>query len=120
MCEARVVRARRVFGGLDAVAAALRDNGGTPATLYLRPWSEERVRALGALVPDATLLPLPAVGDVVGAFLPAYGAALASGTARDFAETLVPPELATRITARRRRALALPTPARAAALLFPP
>ena len=118
MCDGRVVRARRVFGGLDAVAAALRHNGGTPATLYLRPWSEERVRALGALVPDATLRPLPAVGDVVGAFLPAYGAALASGTALDFAGTLVPPELATRITARRRRALALASAACAAALVF--
>src|SRR5207245_2849249 len=68
MCEGRVVRARRVFGGLEAVAAAVRHNGGTPATLYLRPWSEERVRALGALVPDAALRPLPAVGEWVGAF----------------------------------------------------
>src|SRR5256886_356358 len=107
MCEGRVVRARRVFGGLDAVASALRDNGGTPATLYLSPWSEDRGRALGVLLPDATLRALPAVADVDGAFLPAYGAALATGAARDFARTLVPPELATRITTRRRRALAL-------------
>src|SRR2546429_1770165 len=39
MCEGRVVRARRVFGGIDAVASALRDNSGTPAALYLRPRS---------------------------------------------------------------------------------
>src|SRR2546430_13518831 len=116
MCEGRVVRARRIFGGLDAVAAALRDNGGTPATLYLSPWSEERVSALGALLPDATLRALPEVADVVGAFLPAYGAALVSGTARDFAGTLVPPELAARLTARRRRALALAGAACAGAL----
>src|SRR3989449_7766044 len=118
MCEGRVVRARRIFGGLDAVAAALRDNGGTPATLYLSPWSEERGRALGVLLPDATLRALPAVADVDGAFLPAYGAALATGAARDFARTLVPPELATRITTRRRRALALASAACAAALAF--
>src|SRR2546427_413337 len=97
MCEGRVVRARRVFGGLDAVASALRDNGGTPATLYLSPWSEDRGRALGVLLPDATLRALPAVADVDGAFLPAYGAALATGAARDFARTPGPPELATRI-----------------------
>src|SRR3989442_10954929 len=115
MCEGRVVRARRVFGGLDAVASALRDNGGTPATLYLSPWSEDRGRALGVLLPDATLRALPAVADVDGAFLPAYGAALATGAARDFARTLVPPELATRITTRRRRALALASAACAAA-----
>jgi len=118
MCEGRVVRARRVFGGLDAVASALRDNGGTPATLYLSPWSEDRGRALGVLLPDATLRALPAVADVDGAFLPAYGAALATGAARDFARTLVPPELATRITTRRRRALALASAACAAALAF--
>src|SRR3989442_1757633 len=52
MCDGRVVQARRVFGGLDAVAAALRHNGGTPAALYLPPWSEGRVRALGAPAPD--------------------------------------------------------------------
>jgi len=118
MCEGRVVRARRVFGGLDAVASALRDNGGTPATLYLSPWSEDRGRALGVLLPDATLRALPAVADVDGAFLPAYGAALATGAARDFARTLVPPELANRITTRRRRALALASAACAAALAF--
>src|SRR5207245_10084005 len=62
--------------------------------------------------------PLRAGGDVAGALRPAYGAALASGTALDFAGTLVPPELATRITARRRRALALASAACAAALVF--
>src|SRR2546427_558737 len=75
-------------------------------------------RALGVLLPDATLRALPAVADVDGAFLPAYGAALATGAARDFARTLVPPELATRITTRRRRALALASAACAAALAF--
>ncbi len=88
----RVTRARRLFGDLDGAAAALTADG-SPATVYLSPWSEDRVRALAALLPGVTLQPLPAVSDVAGPFLAAYGAALAIGTQPDFAGTLVSPEL---------------------------
>src|SRR6267378_5655225 len=59
--EGRVTRARRVFGGLDDAAAVLHENGGAPGTLYLTPWNEDRVRVLGAVLPEATVQPLPAV-----------------------------------------------------------
>ena len=116
--EGRVTRARRVFGALDDAAAALRQNGGAPGTVYLTPWSEDRVQVLGAVLPEAIVQPLPAVADVVGPFLPAYGAALAIGTKPTLAQTLVSPELGVRITARWWRELALAIVAAVAALVF--
>ena len=116
--EGRVTRARRVFGALDDAAAALRQNGGPPGTVYLTPWSEDRVHVLGAVLPEAIVQPLPAVADVVGPFLPAYGAALAIGTKPALAQTLVSPELGVRITARWWRELALAVAAAVAALVF--
>jgi len=116
--EGRVTRARRVFGALDDAAAALRQNGGAPGTVYLTPWSEDRVHVLGALLPEAIVQPLPAVADVAGPFLPAYGAALAIGTKPTLAQTLVSPELGVRITARWWRELALAVAAAVAALVF--
>ena len=116
--EGRVTRARRVFGALDDAAAALRQNGGAPGTVYLTPWSEDRVHVLGAVLPEAVVQPLPAVADVAGPFLPAYGAALAIGTKPTLAQTLVSPELGVRITARWWRELALAVAAAVAALVF--
>src|SRR2546429_100609 len=68
--EGRVMRARRLFGELDAAAAVLRENGGGGAhgTIYLTPWDEDRGRVLGALLPGANVQPLPTVAGVVGPF----------------------------------------------------
>ncbi len=113
----RVTRARRLFGDLDGVASAVASDG-SPATLYLIPWSEERAGALATLLPGVTVQPLPAVAEVAGPFLPAYGAALAIGTEPDFASTLVSPELGRGIRARHRRELGLAVGACALALAF--
>jgi len=113
----RVTRARRLFGDIEAAAAALATDGAS-STIYVSPWSEDRVRTLTALLPAATFQPLPAVADVAGPFLPAYGAALAIGTEPDFAGTLVSPELGRVIRARHRRELGLAVAACAVALVF--
>src|SRR2546426_7607829 len=98
--QGRVSRARRVFGALDDAAAVLRENGGAPRTIYLTPWNEDRVRMLGAVLPEAIVRPLPTVADVVGPFLPAYGAALAIGGKPSFAGALGSPQLGARLTTR--------------------
>ena len=116
--EGRVTRARRVFGTLDDAAAALLENGGGSGPIYLTPWNEDRVRVLGTLLPEAFVQPLPMVADVVGPFLPAYGAALGIGTKPNIPETLISPELGARITVRWRRELRLAVAAAAAALVF--
>jgi Tfp pilus assembly protein PilN len=116
--EGRVIGARRVFGALDDAAAVLRENGGVPGTIYLTPWNEDRVHVLGALLPEAIVQPLPTVADVVGPFLPAYGAALGIGPKPNIARTLVSPELGARITARWWRQLGLAIAAGVAALVF--
>jgi len=116
--EGRVTRARRVFGALDDAAAVLRENGGASGTIYLTPWNEDRVRMLGAVLPEAIVRPLPTVADVVGPFLPAYGAALAIGGKPSFAGTLVSPELGARITTRWWRALGLAVATAVAAVVF--
>src|SRR3989449_249481 len=118
--EGRVTRARRVFGALDDAAAALLENGGTSGggPIYLTPWNEDRVRVLGTLLPEAMVQPLPTVADVVGPFLPAFGAALGIGTKPNFARTLVSPELGARITARWWRQLGLAVAVGVAALVF--
>lgn len=115
--DRRVTRARRVFGNLDAAAAALKADG-NPATIYVSPWNEDRVRALAALLPGVAVQPLPAVADVAGPFLAAYGAALGIGTEPDFAGTLVSPELGRAIRARHRRELGLAVAAGVAAVVF--
>ncbi|HEX4628197.1 MAG TPA: PilN domain-containing protein, partial [Gemmatimonadales bacterium] len=71
--------------------------------IYLSPWDDGRGRALQSLLPKVAVRPFPAVGAVTDSFLPAFGAALAIGARREYAETLVPPALATRITTRRWR-----------------
>src|SRR5256885_4444048 len=114
----RVTRARRVFDALDDAAAALRENGGAPGTIYLTPWNEDRVRVLGALLPEATVQPLPAVADVVGPFLSAYGAALAIGGEPSFAGAVVSPPLGARLTTRGGRALGLAVAAAGVGLGF--
>src|SRR5256884_278648 len=116
--EGRVTRARRVFGTLDDAAAALLENGGGSGPIYLTPWNEDRVRVLGTLLPEAIVQPLPAVANVVGPFLPAYGAALGIGTKPNIPETLISPELGARITARWWRQLGLAVAAGVAALVF--
>ena len=116
--EGRVTRARRLFGALEDAAAVLRDNGSAPGTIYLTPWNEDRVRMLAAVLPEVIARPLPTVTDIVGPFLPAYGAALAIGGRPNFARTLVPPELGGRIRVRWRRELGLAVAAAAAAVVF--
>jgi len=113
----RVARARRLFGDIAGAAAALRDDG-NPTTVYLSSWNEDRSRALAGLLPGVTWHPLPAVADVPGAFLPAYGAALAIGAEPDFAETLVSPQLGRSIHGRHRRELGLAAAACAVALVL--
>ena len=113
----RVIRARRLFGDVAGAAAALAADAG-PATIYLSPWSEDRARALAALLPSVSLQPLPAVSSVTGPFLPAYGAALAIDTEPDFAGTLVSPDLGRGIRARHRRELGLAVAASTVALVF--
>src|SRR3989442_4894577 len=110
----RVRCVRRVVGTLDDAAAALLENGGATGgePIYLTPWNEDRVRALGALLPEAVVQPLPMVANVVSPFLPAYGAALGIGTKPNFARTLVSRELGARITARWWRQLGLAPPPR--------
>jgi len=73
---------------------------------------------LGTLLPEAIVQPLPTVADVVGPFLPAFGAALGIGTKPNFARTLVSPELGVRITARWWRQLGLAVALGMAALVF--
>jgi Tfp pilus assembly protein PilN len=116
--EGRVTSARRVFGALDDAAAVLLQNGGAVGAIYLTPWNEDRVRALGALLPEAIVKPLPTVAEVVGPFLPAYGAALGIGTKPNIPATLISPELGARITARWWRQLGLAVAAGIAALVF--
>ena len=116
--EGRVTRARRMFGTLDDAAAALLENGGASGPIYLTPWSEDRVRVLGTLLPEAFVQPLPTVADVGGPFLPAYGAALGIGTKPNIPETLISPEFGARITVRWRRELGLAVAAAATALVF--
>jgi len=113
----RVARARRLFGDVAGAAAALATDPG-PGTIYLGPWSEDRARALAALLPSVSLQPLPAVSSVTGPFLPAYGAALALDAPPDFARTLVSPELGRGIRTRRRREVGLAVAACAVALVF--
>src|SRR6267378_3529039 len=116
--EGRVTSARRVFGALDDAAAVLLENGRAAGTIYLTPWNEDRVRALGALLPEAIVQALPTVADIVGPFLPAYGAALGIGTKPNIPQTLISPELGARITARWWRQLGLAVAAGVAALVF--
>ncbi|OLB48305.1 MAG: hypothetical protein AUI08_11300 [Gemmatimonadetes bacterium 13_2_20CM_2_65_7] len=114
----RVRCVRRVFGTLDDAAAALVENQGAAGPIYLTPWNEDRGRALGALLPEAVMQPLPTVADVVSPFLPAYGAALGIGTKPNFPRTLVSRELGARITARWWRQLGLAVAVSVAALAF--
>src|SRR2546426_204134 len=113
----RVARARRLFGDIAGAAAALAIDPG-PGTIYLSPWSEDRARALAALLPSASLQPLPSVSSVTGPFLPAYGAALALDAPPDFARTLGSPELGRGIRTRHRREVGLAVAACAVALVF--
>ena len=113
----RVTGARRLFGDVDGAAAALA-SATPPATVYLSPWSEERVQALTARLPSIKWQPLPAVAEVAGPFLPAYGAALAIGSAPDIATTLASPDLGRVIRTRHRRELGLALAACVAALVF--
>jgi len=116
--DGRVTHARRVFGALEDAVAVLLENGGASAPIYLAPWNDDRARVLGALLADAIVQPLPMIADVVGPFLPAYGAALGIGTKPNFARTLIYPELGARITARWWRQLGLGIAVAAAALVF--
>jgi Tfp pilus assembly protein PilN len=125
--EHRVTRARRLFGTVPQVAAALTADGipgGDATTVYLDPWTDERRAALSALCPGATLEPLPAIGrttrgvTVAGPFVAAYGAVLAVENPPPVAETLVSPAHAASIHRRRVRAVGVAGAACAAAFLF--
>jgi hypothetical protein len=119
--EATVTRARRLFGTVPQLAAALQA-ADIPAlgttTVYLDPWTDERRAALAALCPGASLEPLPALASVAGPFSAAYGAALGMEDAPHVAETLISPAHGTAINRRRIRALAVAITACAAAALF--
>jgi hypothetical protein len=83
---------------------------------YLTPWDDERSRALATMVGE--LRPLPPVGGVADAFVPAYGALLGLSCRVDLAGTLVSSDHAQVIRARRRRRMGLAVAAWAAGLLF--
>jgi hypothetical protein len=123
----RVTRARRLFGTVPQVAAALASDGITSATstvVYVDPWTDERRAILGALCPGASLEPLPSLGranhgaGVAGAFAAAYGAALAIDDAPPVAETLLSPAHGAAIRRRRARAHWAAVATCAAAFLF--
>jgi len=121
--DGRILRARRVFGDLDEVAAALRADPAlsaptTPAVIHVSLTPEDRVRQLGSLLSGVSLQPLPGLPTVPGPFMSAYGAALGVDGAGDFASTLISPEHGRTIRGRRRRALALAGTACAGALVF--
>jgi hypothetical protein len=113
----RVTQARRLFGGLDQVADAL---AALPrgAAIYIDPWSDDRVQALTRLLPSTSLLPLPAVADVAGQFLTAYGAAMGLDRVPPFAETLVSPRHGLAVRARHRRDVGMAVAACAIATVF--
>ncbi|OLB48061.1 MAG: hypothetical protein AUI08_12270 [Gemmatimonadetes bacterium 13_2_20CM_2_65_7] len=116
--EGRVARARRVYGELADTAAAVAAT--SEATVYVAPWDEQRVAALRALLPETRVVPMPTAGGVPALFLPAYGAALATGGGNDDqAESVLHSvELQARIARRRRRAVTLASAICAAALFI--
>jgi hypothetical protein len=113
----RVTRARRLFGDLDRVAAALADVA-RGAAIYVDPWSDDRVQAFARVLPSASFLPLPAIADVAGQFLTAYGTAVGLDHVPPFAETLVSPRHGRAIRARHRRDLGIAVAACALATVF--
>jgi hypothetical protein len=127
MHDSRVTRARRLFGTIVQVAAALAADGypaAGSAPVYLDPWSDERRTILQDIWPGAWLEPLPAIAragrsaGVPGAFAAAYGAALGAERVPPVAETLVSRDHGAAIQRRRVRALGLAASACAAALVF--
>ncbi len=124
MQDSRVTRARRLFGTIAQVAAALAADGYGGAPVYLDPWSDERRAILQDIWPGASLEPLPAIGRanriarVPGPFAAAYGAALGAERVPPEAETLVSRAHGVAIRRRRVRALGLAASACAAALVF--
>lgn len=124
--DSRVTNARRLFGTVPQVAAALAAEGfpGEGArTVYLDPWSDERRTILASICPGASLEPLPAIGRAIrnrvpSAFAAAYGAALGGEHPPPVAETLVSRAHAGAIRRRRMRSLGAAAAACAAALVF--
>ena len=116
--DGRVALVRRVFGDVEAAARALGDGAPVPPRVYLSPWSEARARTVATCLPGTTPVALPAVSDVATPFLPALGAAMAIDGPRASTGSLAPVDLATRIGARRRRALAVAAVMCVAALVF--
>jgi Tfp pilus assembly protein PilN len=120
----RVTRARRLFGPVREVAAALATDGILDGVRIadLDPWTAERQAMLAGLCPGVALEPLPmlpATGSRAGAagpFAAALGAALALDKLPPTAETLVSP--AHEATIRRRRTRATLTAAVTCAVAF--
>ncbi len=125
--DSRVTRARRLFGTVAQIAAALAADGfaGDAATpVYLDPWSEERRADLASLFPSVPLEPVPGIGrastdrGVPGQFAAAYGAALGGEHPPPVAETLVSPAHGAAIRRRRLRSVSGAAVACAVALAF--
>jgi Tfp pilus assembly protein PilN len=124
--DSRVTNARRVFGTVPQVAAALAADGFPDAgvtSVYLDPWSDERRDILASICPGAPLELLPGIGratrnGVPGAFAAAYGAALGGEHPPPVAETLVSRAHGGAIRRRRIRSLGGAVAACAAALIF--
>jgi Tfp pilus assembly protein PilN len=96
--DSHVTRARRLFGSVAQIAAALAADGFArdgAAPVYLDPWSDERCADLASLCPGVPLKPVPGIGrpssgrGVPGQFAAAYGAALGGEHPPPVAETLV-------------------------------
>jgi type IV pilus assembly PilN-like protein len=116
----RIVRARRVFGGLREAARALRDEPSLPERVLLDPWTEDGAQVVAAELDCdvARVEPAPTVAGVSSQFLPALGAALALDRPPPVDNSLAPADLAARIGRRRRRELAIAIVACGAALLL--
>ena len=105
--DGRVPAARQVAWETAAAGGTLPDGANGPPRAHVSPWvdaapggDEAHVHRLRSALPGITLEPLPTIDGVAARFQSAYGAAL--GVGRQLNGALVSPELAHRITRRRR------------------
>ena len=115
--------ARRLRSDLPDAAAAIAASFGreqsahaSPATVRVEPWDDARAQTVQTAAPNVTAQALPTIADLPPAYLPAYGAAIGSGVARDGA--LMPADVARSAVGRRRRAVVTAGAACALGLAF--
>ena len=111
-----VGRVQRVGAAAGEVAAAMSEDGRSPPVVYATSVNGDAVGHLASALRPTQVQLLPAPAGMSAAHLPAYGAAL--GVGRDLGGTLLPAELARRITRRRLAELALAVLGCVAAVAF--